>query len=97
MDEQTYASWWPLHLRAVRGETLNVEERARYEAGLSTLNRQEQLDGGLADLRRARQALTAATATREALQARRDALAAEIRTLEAAVDERTRQALGMTS
>ena len=34
MDEPAYRTWWALHLRVARGESLNAEERAAYEAGL---------------------------------------------------------------
>jgi hypothetical protein len=39
MDEPSYRAWWPLHLRVARGESLEGEERAAYEAGLGRVRR----------------------------------------------------------
>jgi len=43
MDEPTYQQWWPLHLRASKGEVLEAEEQAFYEAGLCHLHRDETI------------------------------------------------------
>lgn len=43
MDEATYERWWPLHLRASKGEPLTAEDRALYESGLCHLHRDETL------------------------------------------------------
>ena len=55
MDEATYKVWWPLHIRAAKGETLNPEEQSIYEAGCRTLDAEERLDGRLEELKQARQ------------------------------------------
>ena len=44
MDETTYHTWWALHLRTTRGEHLNSEEQATYEAGLRQLQQEETGD-----------------------------------------------------
>ena len=38
MDESAYQAGWKLRLRAAHGASLNVEERAAYEAGLRQLH-----------------------------------------------------------
>ena len=96
MDEATYRKWWPLHLRAVSGEALSVEERAAYEMGLRELHAEEEIAGDLATLRATRAAVAAAEAEAARLHALQLELAAKIRVLEAALPEQTRHALGVT-
>jgi hypothetical protein len=93
MDEATYKLWWTLHRRATTGGSLSPEERTRYEEGLKELHAEEQFVVDIAALREAKQRVEAMTAECEQLRAQRLALAAEIETLEAALSERTRQAL----
>jgi hypothetical protein len=93
MDEATYRLWWALHRRASTGETLSPDERIRYEEGLKELHAEEQLVFDMPALREAKQRVEAMTAECEQLRAQRLSLAAEIATLEAALSERTRQAL----
>jgi hypothetical protein len=95
MDEATYETWWKLHLRAARGEALSAEETVAYERGLQVLDRKEILDGDLAELRRAREAVKGADARRAELQTRHATLAAEIATLEGSLSKRTKQLLGV--
>jgi hypothetical protein len=40
MDQATYQRWWPLHLRAARGEELHDEERSFYEEGRRSLEQE---------------------------------------------------------
>lgn len=95
MDETTYHAWWALHLRAARGESLNPQEQATYEAGLRQMHQEEMCDQDVATLRQA-QATVAALETEQAQwRARREQLEAEIVTLEAVLSERTRQLLGI--
>ena len=95
MDETTFQTWWALHLRAVRGETLNAEERDAYEAGLRQLHEEESIMGDIAALRESRAKVAALKTENAQLHARREELEAEIAALEAALSERTRQALGV--
>jgi hypothetical protein len=44
MDEQTYKKWWPLHLRASKGEELTSAEREFYEAELKKLHDEELIE-----------------------------------------------------
>lgn len=95
MDEATYKVWWPLHIRAAKGETLNAEEQAIYEAGCRASDAEERLDGRLEELKQARQRTEELEAERARLQARYEALRAEIAELETNLSEPTRQALGI--
>jgi phosphoketolase len=82
MDEATYKTWWNLHRRAARGEALNPEETAAYARGLEALDREEMLDGNLAQLHQAREAVKQAEARHAELQARHTTLATQIAALE---------------
>ena len=89
--------WSALHIRAARGETLSPEERAVYEAGLKQLEEGESYPGVLTLLKQARAQTAALEAEQAELRVRHDARKARIAVLEAALDERTRQALGLTA
>jgi len=95
MDEATYKVWWPLHIRAAKGETLNAEEQAIYEAGCRTLDAEERSDGRLEELRQARQRTEELETKRVRLQTRYENLRAEIAELETHLSEPIRQALGV--
>jgi len=43
MDEANYQRWWPLHIKAAKGEALTTDEQSFYDAGLCRLHREEQL------------------------------------------------------
>ena len=94
MDETTYHTWWALHLRTTRGEHLNSEEQATYEAGLRQLQQEETSDQDIVLLQQTRTTVAALEAEQAHLQARHEQLNAEIAALEAALSERTRQLLG---
>ncbi len=95
MDEQTYRAWWPLHLRAAKGETLSAEEQAAYLEGKRRLNEEETLDVSLVRLRQTREEIKALEAGRERLQERRRELRERVTLLEAALSEKAKQALGV--
>jgi predicted nuclease with TOPRIM domain len=95
MDEATYKVWWPLHIRAAKGETLNAEEHSIYEAGCRALDAEERLDGRLEELKQARQRTEVLEVERARLQTRYEALRAEIAELETNLSEPIRQALGV--
>jgi hypothetical protein len=82
MDETTYQTWWALHLRAVRGETLNAEEQAAYQAGLRQLHEEESIPGDISALREARAKVATLEIEHAQLQARHEELEAEIAALE---------------
>lgn len=91
MDQETYHKWWPIHLRASRGESLSIEERSFYEAELRKLQDEEKLrtDGKI--LHEARKNALGLTAEHDQLQARREKLESEIKALEAVLGEKAQQ------
>jgi uncharacterized protein involved in exopolysaccharide biosynthesis len=95
MDEPSYRAWWALHLRVVRGESLDAEERAAYEAGLAQLHQSESLAAGAASLRQARANVQTVEAEYARLHAQREQLEAEIAALETVLDAETRERLAM--
>ena len=95
MDEQAYQYWQGLHQRVVMGETLNAAEQAVYEAGCEELDAEERLDGNLERLRELRAQIAAAEAEQQRLRAHGAELDARIIALEARLDTRTRQLLGI--
>jgi len=97
MDEQTYKTWWPLHLRVARGETLSAEEQVRYEDGLQQMYAEETLDGSVEELRAERERVLELQQEYARLRAEYEALEAEIATHESRLSEPTRQLLGIGS
>jgi hypothetical protein len=95
MEDLKYETWWKLHERAVRGETLNHDERAAYEAGLRELHEDEVLSGDLALLREAREAVMQLDAKCDALQAQRRKLKDEAARLESVLSKEARKLLGI--
>lgn len=87
MDQATYQSWWQLHIRAARGESLSVGEQAVYEAGLTELDIEEKRqweDAGLELLRQLKGEVEGLVAAHAQLQARSQRLDRRIWTLEGA-------------
>jgi hypothetical protein len=95
MDEQAYQEWQVLHQRVAMGETLSAAEQAAYEAGCQELDTEERLDGNLERLRELRAQIAAAETEQQRLRAQEAALDARIVALEARLDTRTRQLLGI--
>jgi len=95
MDEQVYQYWQGLHQRVVMGEALSAAEQAVYEAGCEELDAEERLDGNLERLRELRAQIVAAEAEQQRLREHEAELDARIAALEARLDTRTRQLLGI--
>ena len=95
MDEQAYRAWWPLHLRVAKGEELNTAERAGYEEGKKRLHEDETPQADIAALRQTREEIKALEVERHRLQSRRRGLQQKVATLEAALGEKEKQALGV--
>ena len=93
MDQFDYDRWWPLHLKASRGEVISDEERKFYSDCLQRLHVSESFDADLQELRAARQTVSQLEQQQVSLRARRDELESEISAIEAALSERTRQLL----
>ena len=97
MDEQAYQYWQVLHRRVATGETLNAAEQAGYESGCQALDAAERLDGNLERLRELRAHIAAAETEQQRLRAQEVELNARIVALEARLDTRTRQLLGINN
>ena len=91
MDKNIYQRWWPIHLRASRGESLSIEERSFYETELRKLQDEEKLrtDGRI--IQEARKNAVRLAAEHGQLQARREKLESEIKALEAVLGEKAQQ------
>jgi len=77
--------WSALHLRVARGETLNDDERAAYEAVLKRLDEEEERilsTNFLTTVRKTRNELAALEAERIQLTQEREALEAQIVAIE---------------
>ena len=57
MEANAYKTWWELHLRVARGDTLMAEEQATYDAGIQELDREEKIEGNIVGLRQLRASL----------------------------------------
>jgi hypothetical protein len=91
MDQAIYERWWPLHLRAARGQSLSNQERAFYDAGVQQFDAEERLTISQTQLQRAREAAAASKAELDGLIARREQLQASLAALEAAIAEESRR------
>jgi chromosome segregation ATPase len=96
MDEQAYQYWQVLHRWVALGETLTIAEQAVYESGCQEMDAEERLDGNLERLRELRAQIAAAETEQQHLKAREAELDARIVALEACLDTRTRQLLGIS-
>jgi predicted RNase H-like nuclease (RuvC/YqgF family) len=95
MDEQAYQYWQVLHRRIIKGETLSAAEQAVYETGCQELDAAERLDSNLEGLRELRAQIAAVETEQQRLREQEAALDARIVALEARLDTRTRQLLGI--
>ncbi|HLJ53641.1 MAG TPA: hypothetical protein VKT77_01305 [Chthonomonadaceae bacterium] len=92
---QDYAAWTELHRRVVLGEDLSASERQAYEAGCRELDGEEVLDGSVARMRELREQIRAALRDQRMMQEKESELDVRIAELEARLDTRTRQLLGI--
>lgn len=85
MTDEEYKQWWPLHLRAVQGETLSDEERRKYDAGIRHLDEEEarELAPNREQFSRFSEAITALRRKEQALREEQRLLDSEIAELEA--------------
>jgi len=95
MEKDVHDKWWPLHIRAVRGELLSLAEKEFYEAGLKQLHEEEVLHLDMDALRAARKAAREADAEFQRLVEERNQLKARIAEMEARLPERVREALAV--
>ncbi|HVA48929.1 MAG TPA: hypothetical protein VNH11_21360 [Pirellulales bacterium] len=95
MNQHDYDRWWPLHLKATRGQSLSDADRQFYADWLRRLQDTECAPTELPALGAAKRAIAELEQQEAALRARRDELESEISATEAALSERTRQLLGV--
>ena len=93
MDRTTYERWWSLHERLTRGVSLNAEEQTYYEAGVRQLQQEEHVNMDAQTLIHSRATVAALENELKQLRMRRETLDAEITTLDAALNVRTRELL----
>ena len=94
MDDSTFKSWWQLHVRAARGESLTSDEHARYEAIRAVLENDEAYQP-LRSANLAREEHRVLEIERSQLEQHRVRLDAEIAALEGRLGQQTRQLLGV--
>lgn len=95
MDKKDYETWWQLHVRASRGEQLNEQERADYEARLKQFHNEETLVEDTDRLRQLRNDVMALDDKCDELQSNRQQLKQRIGELEKSLSNDTRKALGI--
>ena|SRR5579883_3268602 len=97
MNQPTSQNWEDLHRRFVLGESLTAEEKAAYEAAMREQDEEEmaQLSGSVEEIRALRAQIAEAEAERKKLEAQRVELETAVAALEANLDEKTRQLLGI--
>ncbi len=81
MDQATFQRWWEIHLRVAKGDSLNSEEQAVYDAVRQELERNESLQE-VRSTREVLENLKALEAERSKLESRRQELESEIAALE---------------
>lgn len=94
MGESLFQTWWALHVRVARGESLTADEYAFYDSHRHDLESDEQSQW-LLGAKHARNDLTSLESEHSQLEQRRQALDAEIRLLESRLGQQTRQLLGV--
>lgn len=94
MSDSAFQSWWELHLRVARGESLTDEESVAYDSGRQDLESGEESQL-LLGAKHAREDLAAIEAEHSDLEQRRQALDAEIQKLESCMGQQTRRLLGV--
>lgn len=94
MDHSAFQTWWDLHVRVARGESLTAEESEVYRSGQQDLESGEESEL-LLSAKLARDDLTALESERSQLERRRQELDAEIQTLESRMGQQTRRLLGV--
>jgi hypothetical protein len=94
-DATTPPLWWELHLRQARGQPLSAAEQQFYDAEMARLDQEETPLGDTSSLRALRANIGALAQENAELRQRLDQLAAEVRAIEQALSQRTRQLLGV--
>ena len=94
MGESTFPTWWELHVRVARGESLTADETVVYQARNDTSNAEDESEL-LEMAKHARHDLTSLASERAQLERRHQELDAEIRLLESRMAQQTGRLLGV--
>ena len=94
MNESAFQTWWELHVRVARGESLTAEESVVYQSGRQDLESGEESQL-LLEAKHARDDLNALESECSELERRRQELDAEIRLLENRMGHETSRLLGV--
>jgi hypothetical protein len=95
MDEATFKSWWALHLRKAKGETLSDQELRSYNQGAEVLDAEEDLAGGVAAMKARRLRVLRLKAENALMHKRCEELDRQIAALEGQLDERSKRLFGV--
>lgn len=92
--ESNSNSWWELHLRKARGETLSAREQKQYESELASHDQQASIQD-LEHLKQLRAHVASSEKENAQLRKRIAELENEIQTIEMALQQKTRALLGV--
>jgi hypothetical protein len=96
IESSNFVSWWELHLRKARGESLSGEEQNRYDAEIAKQDREAApLTNDLESLRRMRCESEELASANARLVDRIADLTRQARAVERGLSEATRSALGV--
>lgn len=96
MDSQAgQPAWWDVHLRKARGERLSESEQAIYEAEIARQDQEAPLRANLEALKALRTSVTALAQENAELRERLTRLEAEVHAVEQALNQQTREFLGV--
>ncbi|MBI1831541.1 MAG: hypothetical protein HYR84_08840 [Planctomycetes bacterium] len=91
-----YSTWWQLHLRTARGESLSAREQREYDSEMARQDRDAApLVCDLETLKKLRSEASALGKANGALRQRLVTLEEETRQVERALGQKTRAALGV--
>ncbi len=95
MGASTFQTWWELHVRVARGESLTADEALVYQARSDSLDAEEESQL-LVRAKLARHDLTSLESERAELEQRHQELDAEICLLESRMGQQARCLLGVS-
>lgn len=95
MEITKYTIWAGLHRRVVNEESLDAAEQVLYETGCDEIEAESMHDGDISRMTELRKRIAESDAESERLRNRRMELDAKILRLEAMLEARTRQTLGI--
>lgn len=95
MQSNCSSEWWPIHLKASRGQELSEQERQIHREGLDELQKHEILSMDREAILATRGRIADLSREQRELATRRDRIDAEIAALEAALSDQAKRLLGV--